>query len=71
MLRVLIIVMFLHGLFDALLTREMQAPALMVAAASMVWLGWQIEKARKGEMQVAPKAPELPKFDLASLAPQA
>ena len=40
MLRVVIIVMFLHGLFDALLTREMKAPALIVAAASIVWLGW-------------------------------
>ncbi|HEV2946388.1 MAG TPA: PrsW family glutamic-type intramembrane protease [Gemmataceae bacterium] len=70
MLRVLIVVMFLHGLFDALLTRELRAPALLVAAASIAWLGWQIESARKQEMRVAQPAPELPKIDLASLAPQ-
>jgi RsiW-degrading membrane proteinase PrsW (M82 family) len=70
MLRVLIVVMFLHGLFDTLLTQQLNAPALMVAAASIIWLGWQIEKARKGEMQAPQPAPELPKFDLASLAPQ-
>jgi RsiW-degrading membrane proteinase PrsW (M82 family) len=72
MLRVLIIVMFFHGLFDALLTRDMRAPALLVAAASIIWLGWQIENARKQEMQVVQPAPqpELPKIDWASLAPQ-
>jgi RsiW-degrading membrane proteinase PrsW (M82 family) len=61
MLRVLIIVMFLHGLFDALLTREMKAPALIVAAASIIWLGWQIESTRKKEMTAAEPAPALPK----------
>ncbi len=70
MLRVLIIVMFLHGLFDALLTRDMRAPALLVAAASIVWLGWQIENARKQELEVVQPAPVLPKIDWASLAPQ-
>ena len=71
MLRVLIVVMFLHGLFDALLTREMKAPALMVAAASIIWLGWQIESTRKQEINpVQPAAPALPPLDLASLAPQ-
>jgi RsiW-degrading membrane proteinase PrsW (M82 family) len=70
MLRVLIVVMFLHGLFDALLTREMKAPALMVAAASIVWLGWQIESTRKKEMTVAEPTPALPPLDLASLAPE-
>ena len=71
MLRVLIVVMFLHGLFDALLTREMKAPALMVAAASIIWLGCQIESTRKQEINpVQPAAPALPPLDLASLAPQ-
>ena len=70
MLRVLIVVMFLHGLFDALLTREMKAPALMVAAASIIWLGWQIESTRKKEMTVAEPTPALPPLDLASLAPE-
>lgn len=70
MLRVLIVVMFLHGLFDALLTREMKAPALMVAAASIIWLGWQIESTRRKEMTAAEPAPALPPLDLASLAPQ-
>lgn len=70
MLRVLIVVMFLHGLFDALLTQDLRAPALMVAAASIVWLGWQIEFVRKKEMQPAVPEPELPKVDFASLVPQ-
>jgi RsiW-degrading membrane proteinase PrsW (M82 family) len=72
MLRVLIVVMFLHGLFDALLTRDMTAPALMVAAASMVWLGLQIENARKKEMrqQVESSVPEAPKIDWAAVIPQ-
>ena len=71
MLRVLIVVMFLHGLFDALLTREMKAPALLVAAASIIWLGCQIESTRKQEINpVQPAAPALPPLDLASLAPQ-
>jgi protease PrsW len=71
MLRVLIVVMFLHGLFDALLTRELKAPALMVAAASFIWLTYQIENTRKKETSVAQPAPVLPPIDLASLAPQA
>jgi RsiW-degrading membrane proteinase PrsW (M82 family) len=69
-LKALIVVMFLHGLFDALLSLEMWAPALMVAAASMAWLGWQIEHARKKEMQAAVPVPELPKIEFASLVPQ-
>jgi RsiW-degrading membrane proteinase PrsW (M82 family) len=69
MLRVLIIVMFLHGLFDALLTREMKALALIVAAGSIAWLGWQIETTRKQETEVPQPAPALPALDLASLAP--
>ena len=71
MLRVLIVVMFLHGLFDALLTRDMTAPALMVAAASIVWLGIQIENARKKEMRQQVEATlEQPKIDFAVLLPQ-
>lgn len=70
MLRVLIVVMFLHGLFDALLTQDLAAPALMVAAASIAWLGWQIEFARKQEIRGPLPAPELPKLDFASLVPQ-
>jgi RsiW-degrading membrane proteinase PrsW (M82 family) len=71
MLRVLIIVMFLHGLFDALLFSDMRAPALMVAAGSIIWLGVQIENARKKEMKPAePAVSELPKIDFAALLPQ-
>src|SRR5207244_5234384 len=72
MLRVLIVVMFLHGLFDALLTRELKAPALMVAAASMIWLAWQIESTRKKEISAAtqPAPAPVPQLDLASLLPR-
>jgi RsiW-degrading membrane proteinase PrsW (M82 family) len=71
MLRVLIVVMFLHGLFDALLTREFKAPALMVAAASMVWLGWQIENTRKKEISAADQPTQaVSQLDLASLLPR-
>jgi RsiW-degrading membrane proteinase PrsW (M82 family) len=71
MLRVLIVVMFLHGLFDALLTRQLKAPALLVAAASMVWLAWQIESTRKKEISAtAQPTPAVPQLDLASLLPR-
>jgi RsiW-degrading membrane proteinase PrsW (M82 family) len=42
-LRVLGVAMILHGLYDALLTKDQVALALLVALCSFAWLGWQIE----------------------------
>jgi RsiW-degrading membrane proteinase PrsW (M82 family) len=50
LLRVLGIVMALHGLYDALLTQDMIPMALMVALVSFVWVGWQIESSREKEI---------------------
>jgi hypothetical protein len=47
----------------------MKALALIVAAGSIAWLGWQIETTRKQETEVPQPAPALPALDLASLAP--
>jgi RsiW-degrading membrane proteinase PrsW (M82 family) len=55
MARVLIVVMFLHGLYDSLLTRDIKLPALLVAIVSFSWLAWQIEHTRSKE--AAPVAP--------------
>jgi RsiW-degrading membrane proteinase PrsW (M82 family) len=46
-LRVLGVAMVLHGLYDALLTHGLIAPALLVALCSFAWLGWQIETFRE------------------------
>ncbi len=45
-LRVLIVVMFLHGLYDAALVRRYYSLALAAAVVSFTWLAWQIETAR-------------------------
>jgi RsiW-degrading membrane proteinase PrsW (M82 family) len=50
LLRVLVIVMFLHGLYDCLLAQEILAPAFLVDAAAFLWLAWQIESTRKREL---------------------
>ncbi|HEY1859355.1 MAG TPA: PrsW family glutamic-type intramembrane protease, partial [Gemmataceae bacterium] len=47
LLRVLGVAMVLHGSYDALLTKDMIAPALLVALISFAWLGWQIETCRE------------------------
>jgi hypothetical protein len=47
--RVLIVVMFLHGLYDAALTHNMYAVALVADIATFGWLAWQIEDARRRE----------------------
>jgi len=46
-LRVLGVAMVLHGLYDALLTKDQVALALLVALCSFAWLGWQIETYRE------------------------
>ena len=55
--RVLIVVMFLHGLFDTLLTRDIKLPALMAAVVSFRWLAWQIEHTRSREATAVQAAP--------------
>lgn len=52
-LRVLIVVMFLHGLYDAALTRDRYDVALAAAVGSFTWLAWQIETARSKELKQA------------------
>jgi RsiW-degrading membrane proteinase PrsW (M82 family) len=61
-LRVLGVAMVLHGLYDALLTKDQIAPALLVALCSFAWLGWQIETCRdhEGETPEAPSPPLAP-----------
>ncbi len=53
LLRVLLIVMFLHGLYDCLLAKEIYGPAFLVDAGAFLWLAWQIESTRKKEMTKA------------------
>jgi hypothetical protein len=43
--------MTLHGLYDTLLKREMKVYALLVAAASFIWLVFLIERARSGDKE--------------------
>ena len=50
LLRVLVVVMFLHGLYDCLLAKEIYGPAFLVDAAAFLWLAWQIETARRKEI---------------------
>lgn len=49
--RVLAVVMFLHGLYDAALTMHMEILALVTALASFGWLAWQVEAARREELE--------------------
>jgi RsiW-degrading membrane proteinase PrsW (M82 family) len=53
LVRVLIVVMFLHGLYDAALARELIPLALFAAIISFGWLAWQIEDARNKEQPAA------------------
>jgi hypothetical protein len=55
LIRVLVVVMFLHGLDDAALTKDMYFLALLTDIASFAFLAWQIESCRREE---APPAPE-------------
>jgi RsiW-degrading membrane proteinase PrsW (M82 family) len=48
-LRILAVPMILHGLYDTLLKKEMNAPALAVAVISFAWLAWNVEFARRAE----------------------
>ena len=45
--------MVLHGLYDTLLKKEMNALALAVAVASFVWLAFQISRLRRADDQTA------------------
>jgi RsiW-degrading membrane proteinase PrsW (M82 family) len=56
LLRILGVAMVLHGLYDALLTKDMVAPALLAALLSFAWLGWQIETCRERDDERAMRA---------------
>lgn len=45
-LRVMAVPMILHGLYDTLLKKDMNALALLVAFLSFGWLAWHVEMAR-------------------------
>jgi hypothetical protein len=55
LIRVLVGVMFLHGLDDAALTKDMYFLALLTDIASFAFLAWQIERCRREE---SPEMPE-------------
>lgn len=57
-LRVIVVPMFLHGLYDAALTRELHLLALLTAAGSFAWLAWQLESCRRAERPKAELEPE-------------
>jgi RsiW-degrading membrane proteinase PrsW (M82 family) len=46
-LRILSVPMVLHGLYDTLLKKDMNAYALLVGLASFAWFVWQVESARR------------------------
>ncbi len=46
-LRVMIVPMVLHGLYDTLLKKDMNAWALLIAGLSFAWFAWHIELARR------------------------
>jgi hypothetical protein len=50
------VAMILHGLYDTMLKREMNLPALSVAIASFVWLAWLIERSRAEEVDAPSQA---------------
>jgi RsiW-degrading membrane proteinase PrsW (M82 family) len=53
MLRILAVPMVLHGFYDTLLKKDMNALALVVAVISFAWLAWKIESARHSAREVA------------------
>jgi RsiW-degrading membrane proteinase PrsW (M82 family) len=53
-LRMLAVPMVLHGLYDTLLKKEMNAYALLVGLASFAWFTWQVESARKASAEEEP-----------------
>ena len=46
--------MILHGLYDTLLKKEMNAYALLVGLASFAWFTWQVESARRASAEDEP-----------------
>jgi RsiW-degrading membrane proteinase PrsW (M82 family) len=52
LLRILGVAMVLHGIYDALLIKEMIAPTLLTALLSFAWLAWQIETCREEETRL-------------------
>jgi RsiW-degrading membrane proteinase PrsW (M82 family) len=49
LLRILAVPMTLHGLYDTLLKKDMDAYALAVGLASFAWFVFQVERARKAD----------------------
>jgi RsiW-degrading membrane proteinase PrsW (M82 family) len=54
--RLLLVAMILHGLYDTMLKKEMNALALLTALGSFGWLAWMIERLRRAEGAAAPAA---------------
>jgi len=46
--------MLLHGFYDTMLKKEMNAAALGVALISFGWLAFQIEQARRTDVKTTP-----------------
>jgi len=46
--------MVLHGLYDTLLKREMNAWALVAAVASFAWLAFLVSRSRASDPEPAP-----------------
>jgi hypothetical protein len=45
-----------HGLYDTLLKKDMNALGPIVAATSFLWLAWQIGRVRGTETETSPAA---------------
>jgi RsiW-degrading membrane proteinase PrsW (M82 family) len=56
-LRMVWLVMILHGLYNTFLTVELNLPALLTAIASFAYLAWQIEECRRLEAEGLVPAP--------------
>ena len=50
-LRLVAVPMVLHGLYDTILKKDLDAMALMVGLLSFAWFAWQIESAREFEQK--------------------
>jgi RsiW-degrading membrane proteinase PrsW (M82 family) len=62
LLAIIIVPIFLHGLFNTLTKMHLEAGALGVAVASFFWLAWLIRSARKREESVAKALPNGPRI---------
>jgi RsiW-degrading membrane proteinase PrsW (M82 family) len=51
--KLILVAMILHGLYDTMLKKDMNALALLTALASFGWLAWLIERLRRAEEAAA------------------